>query len=656
MAHSMITILNIILLAPLFGCVVAGVFGKQVGRAGAHWVTCIGVGLSFVLSCYVFFEVVFRGMPTLNVNMYTWAAVDHVNFSVGYLIDHLSAFMLIVVTFVSLMVHIYSIGYMADDSGYQRFFSYISGFTFAMLSLVMSNNFMLLFFGWEGVGLVSYLLIGFWYKKETANYAALKAFIANRVGDFGFLLGMGGVLLYFGTVDYHQTFMGMQAFAATHTTIHLWGNVHWNAITVICLLLFAGAAGKSAQIPLHIWLEGSMEGPTPISALIHAATMVTAGVYMMARLSPMFEYSSVALATVMIIGALTAFFMGVLGIVQNDIKRVIAYSTLSQLGYMICATGVSAYSLGMFHLMTHAAFKALLFLSAGSVIVAMHHEQDIRVMGGLRKYMPITYVCMLIGSLALCAIPPFSGFFSKDLIIESVHLSTLPGAQFAYWLVALGAFVTAVYTFRMFFLVFHGKERLSDEMKGHVKESPLTIVMPLVLLAIPALLAGYIFFEPALHHFFKAAIFVLPAHNVTHELAQDYSTPLMFVKHSLQSMTLYLALGGIVLTWLLYVKLPSIPKWISEHFAWFHTFLVKKYWIDDTYDIVFGGGARLIGNVCWKVGDLFFIDTAAVHGTAGAFKGLGRFFRKMQSGYLYHYALIMIIGVCLLLGWFFIKG
>lgn len=649
-------ILLVILLAPLLGGLIAGIFGKKIGKSGAHWVTIILVAVSFFCSLYVFKLFVFDGHAALNENIYSWAMIDHVNFAVGFLIDKLTVFMLLVVTFVSLMVHIYSVGYMADDPGYQRFFSYISGFTFAMLSIVMANNFLLLFFGWEGVGLVSYLLIGFWYKREASNYAALKAFIANRAGDFGFMLGIGAVLLYFGSVDYQTAFNAMPAFAAQNHIITLGGLVHWNAITFMCILLFAGAAGKSAQIPLHIWLEGSMEGPTPISALIHAATMVTAGVYMVCRLSPMFEYSQMALSTVMFLGACTAFFMGVLGIVQNDIKRVIAYSTLSQLGYMMAGAGVSAFSLGMFHLMTHAAFKALLFLSAGSVIVAMHHEQDIRKMGRLGRKMPVTYVCMLIGALALSAIPPFSGFYSKDMVIEAVGLSTNPGATVSYWLVVGGALVTSLYTFRMFFIVFHGKSRVPDEIKPHVKESPLPILIALVFLAIPATFAGMVFVEPALNHFFGNAIFVLPKYDVVAKLAADYHTPLQFFLHSFTTLTFWLASGGVFLMWLFYVACPAIPEWISKKFSWFHTFLLRKYFVDETYDIVSIGVSRGLGQFFWKIGDLLFIDSGAVHGSAKTVRFIGNMLRKLQSGYLYHYALMMIIGLFVILGWFFLKG
>lgn len=668
-------ILLIILLAPLLGGLISGILGKQIGKSGAHWVTIVLVFISFILSCYMFWQFIFNKTPSLNINLYNWAVVNHVNFCVGVLIDHLTVYMMVIVTFVSLMVHIYSIGYMAEDPGYQRFFSYISGFTFAMLALVMANNFLVLFFGWEGVGLVSYLLIGFWFKKESANYAALKAFIANRFGDMGFILGLAAILLFFGTLDYQQVFNQMPAFYLTHTQVHIAGKIYWDAITLTCLLLFAGAAGKSAQIPLHIWLEGSMEGPTPISALIHAATMVTAGVFMMARLSPIFEYSNTALSTVMILGSLTAFLMGLLGIVQNDIKRVVAYSTLSQLGYMIAATGASAYTFGMFHLMTHAAFKALLFLAAGSVILAMHHEQDIRKMGRLGRSMPITYICMLIGALALTAIPPFSGFYSKDLIIDAVKLSGLYGASFSYYLLLGGALVTALYTFRMFFLVFHGKSRLdhshapSHSHSNHVhsnhahaahkiKESPFSILLPLVLLAIPAVFIGWIFFEPALNHFFGSAIFVLPSHDgFSAELSQThYLSPWNFFKHSFETLPMYLGLLGIFIAWVFYVLIPRVPVLISQRFSWIYQILIHKYGIDTAYDFVFGAGVRGLAWLCFQIGDRLIIDRGLVHGLAKLFYKAGSDLRKFQTGFVFHYVFIMILGVFVLLGWFFLKG
>ncbi len=655
MAH-LEPILLIILLTPLVGGLIAGVFGKQIGRAGAHWVTSVLVAVSLALSIYLFCGFVFGGGKSTQMTLFTWALVDHLQFNIGFLVDRLTVFMLIVVNFVSFLVHIYSIGYMADDDGYQRFFSYISSFTFAMLSLVMADNFLLLFFGWEGVGLVSYLLIGFWFKREKSNFYALKAFIANRVGDLGFLLGIAAVLMYFGSLNYLDVFKAVPSLAANAPMMHIFGDVHWHVISVICILLFVGAIGKSAQIPLHVWLEGSMEGPTPISALIHAATMVTAGVFMVARLSPMFEFSTAALSTVLVIGAATCFLMGILGIVQNDIKRVIAYSTLSQLGYMVAAQGASAFSIGMFHLMSHAAFKALLFLAAGSVIVGMHHEQDIRKMGGLAKRMPITYVCMLFGALALAAIPPFSGFFSKDLIIEAVQASTIPGHSIASFFVVGGAFVTAVYTFRMFFIVFHGKSRLSDEHDRQMKESPLTILIPLICLAIPALLIGVLFFVPSLNGFFGNAIYIAPQYDVVAKLQALYHSPWQFFLHGLHTLPFWLAIAGIAVTFVFYVLCPAIPQWIATKFRWIHTFLVKKYFFEDTLDWISCAFAKGIGYLCWVVGDIVIIDKGGVEGSAKTMRLLGRVTRRLQTGYLYHYAFAMIIGLLVLLGWVYLNN
>jgi len=645
------TLLLTILLAPLLGSLIAGLLGKKIGQKAVSWITILLIGASLAGSLWLAKLVVINGLH-YDKTLYNWAVVEQFKLPVGFLVDHLTVYMLIVVNFVSILVHIYSIGYMRGDPGYTRFFSYISGFTFAMLSLVMSNNFLLLFFGWEGVGLVSYLLIGFWFKKESANFASLKAFIANRVGDLGFLLGIAAVVMYFGSFSYTPVFNAMPDFAAQHATMHIFGQ-HWSVVTVMCILLFIGAMGKSAQIPLHIWLEGSMEGPTPISALIHAATMVTAGVYMVARLSPMFEHSVVALSTVLIIGSATCFFMGILGVVQTDIKRVIAYSTLSQLGYMVAAEGVSAYSFGLFHLMTHAAFKALLFLSAGSVIVALHHEQDMRYMGGLRKYMPVTYICMLIGALALAAVPPFAGFYSKDLIIEAVTHSTMPGHAWASFFVVGGAFVTALYTFRMFFMVFHGKERMTEEMRAHVKESPLSILVPLILLAIPAVVAGYYFFEPSLHGFFGKAVYVLPQHDVVSQFAVDYHSPLQFLKHGLHTLPFWLAIAGIVVTWVCYVLCPSIPAKLAKNFAWIHRFLVQKYWVEPAFEAFFPWLAQKLGRLFWRVGDVWIIDRFLVEGSAFTVKLTGLVTRRLQSGYLYHYAFVMLAGVVVMMACFF---
>src|SRR5574340_895555 len=553
-------------LAPLAGAIVAGLFGKLVGRAGAHWVTILGVAASFVASLFIYQDVA-QG-HTFNGAVYTWATSGDLRFEVGFLIDTLTVTMMLVVSFVSLMVHIYTIGYMRDDPGYQRFLSYISLFTFSMLMLVMSNNFLQLFFGWEAVGLVSYLLIGFWYTKESAIYAGLKAFLVNRVGDFGFILGIGLVLAYFGTLDYATVFVRAPALA--DTTITLLPGTPWLLMTVIGILLFIGAMGKSAQFPLHVWLPDSMEGPTPISALIHAATMVTAGIFMVARMSPLFELSDVALSFMMVIGAITALFMGLLGIVQNDIKRVIAYSTLSQLGYMTVALGASAYSVAVFHLMTHAFFKALLFLAAGSVIIAMHHNQDIRYMGGLKKYMPITWITALIGSLALIGTPFLSGFYSKESIIEAVKLSHLPGSDIAYWAVLVGVFVTAFYSFRMYFLVFHGKERfhqghahgnepdphLHDHHGGTPHETPWVITGPLMARALPSLALGYMTIEPMLFgDFFGNAIYVSDRHPVMYELNPELHGAVAMVLHAVMTLPFWLAVAGVALAALFYLKI-----------------------------------------------------------------------------------------------------
>jgi NADH-quinone oxidoreductase subunit L len=639
-----------IVLAPLFGAVIAGLFGKKIGRTASHWVTIIGVGISFFLSVLVFKDVIIDGAAVFNATVYTWAVSDGIQFEVGFLIDSLTAVMLIVVTFVSLMVHIYTIGYMTDDDGYQRFFSYISLFTFSMLMLVMANNFMQLFFGWEAVGLVSYLLIGFWFKRETAIYANMKAFLVNRVGDFGFLLGIAAILMYFNSLDYADVFAAVPAMSGM--TIELIPGVEWSLITVICILLFIGAMGKSAQVPLHVWLPDSMEGPTPISALIHAATMVTAGIFMVARMSPMFEFSETALSFVLVIGAITALFMGLLGIIQNDIKRVIAYSTLSQLGYMTVALGVSAYSAGIFHLMTHAAFKALLFLGAGSVIIAMHHKQDIREMGGLKKYMPVTYICMLIGSLALIGFPGFSGFFSKDAIIEAVHASNIPGASFAYFAIVAGVFITAFYSFRMFFLVFHGEERMDKHTKEHLRESPKVIIVPLVLLAVPSLIAGAYYIEPMLFgDMFKDAIFVKPEHDVLAQIGEHYTGIAGFMSHGVMALPFWLAMAGVGTAAFFYLKRPDIPAMIQKKCSAIYTVLDRKYGFDDFNDSVFAGGSRALGKFLWTVGDTKLIDGIMVNGSAKGVGWLAMRIRTTQTGYLYHYAFVMIIGVVAMISW-----
>ena len=644
-----------IVLAPLAAAIVAGLFGKQIGRAGSHWITILAVGASCALSMLVLKEMFWGGAGSENISLYTWAVTDGLRMEVGFLVDRLTALMMVVVTFVSLMVHVYTIGYMHDDPGYQRFFSYISLFTFAMLMLVMSNNFLQLFFGWEAVGLVSYLLIGFWFKRESAIFANLKAFLVNRVGDFGFILGIAGVVMMSGSLDYATVFASADSIAGQ--TIEVMPGTPWNAMTVICILLFIGAMGKSAQAPLHVWLPDSMEGPTPISALIHAATMVTAGIFMVARMSPLFELSETALAVVITIGAITAFFMGLLGIVQNDIKRVVAYSTLSQLGYMTVALGASAYSAAIFHLMTHAFFKALLFLAAGSVIIAMHHEQDIRKMGGLRKYMPITYWTALIGSLALIGFPGSSGFFSKDLLIEAVKESHWHGQGAVYWIaylsVLLGVFVTALYSFRMFFLVFHGEERMDAETKSHLHETPWVVTVPLILLAIPSAFIGWFTVKDVLFdNYFGQSIFVLPAHDVLAHLGETFfHGSLALVMHVYVSPVFYLALGGAVTAWFLYLKRPDIPAAIKSKVSGLYSLLDNKYYFDDLYIKGFAKWGRSIGDFLWKKGDEVVIDGILVNGTAKTVGKLAGVMRQLQTGYLYTYAFAMIIGLTMLLSW-----
>jgi NADH-quinone oxidoreductase subunit L len=637
-------------LAPLVGSIIAGVFGAWINRTLAHVVTILGVLVSFVLSVWVFKDTAIDG-NVFNGTVYTWMVSGGFSFHVGFMVDALTAMMLVVVTFVSLMVHIYTIGYMHDDPGYKRFFSYISLFTFSMLMLVMSNNFLQLFFGWEAVGLVSYLLIGFWYKKDTAIYANLKAFLVNRVGDFGFILGIGAVLYFFGTLDYASVFAKTDSVVTQSMTI---GGVEFNAITLICLLLFVGAMGKSAQVPLHVWLPDSMEGPTPISALIHAATMVTAGIFMVARMSPLFELSETALSVVLIIGAITAFFMGLLGLVQHDIKRVVAYSTLSQLGYMTVALGVSAYSAAVFHLMTHAFFKALLFLGAGSVIIAMHHQQDMRHMGGLRKYMPITYITSLIGSLALIGFPGFSGFFSKDAIIEAVHHSNIYGSGIAYIAVLSGVFITALYSFRMFFLTFHGKERFYTHGGHAPHETPWVVTLPLVLLAIPSVVIGGLYIGDMLFgDFFAGAIHVKPEHNGL--AAIDFHGVLAFVMHAVYTPALWLALAGVLTAWLLYMQWPSIPDKFAKGLKPLHKVLLANYGFDRFNEIVFAGGSRKLGFLLWKFSDMRLIDGWVVNGSAKTVGWLSDKVRRVQTGMLYSYAFVLVLGLVVLLGWILLQ-
>jgi NADH-quinone oxidoreductase subunit L len=655
-------------LAPLLGALAAGLFGKALGRNGSHRITILLVAVSFFASLRIFMDV--QDGHMFNGPVYQWMTSGGTRFEVGFLIDRLSVLMMLVVTFVSLMVHIYTIGYMSEDDGYQRFFSYISLFTFSMLMLVMSNNFMQLFFGWEAVGLVSYLLIGFWYTRETAIYANLKAFLVNRVGDLGFLLGIGLVVMVFGTLDYAAVFAG----AGNHVndTAPIPG-MSCNMITAICILLFIGAMGKSAQFPLHVWLPDSMEGPTPISALIHAATMVTAGIFMVARMSPLFELSDTALSFVMVIGAITALFMGFLGIIQTDIKRVIAYSTLSQLGYMTAALGASAYSAAIFHLMTHAFFKALLFLAAGSVIIGMHHDQDIRNMGGLKKYMPITWITFLIGSLALIGTPFLSGFYSKDSIIEAVEHSNLAVSGIVYVALVLGVFVTAFYSFRLYFLVFHGKERfgqahhdahtgdhvdeevsadhyhgLAPGQKPH--ETPWVVWLPLVMLAVPSLLiGGFTIYDLLYGGYFKDAIYVSQMHKGVAEMQEEFSGAISMALHSLVTLPFWLALAGVMTSWYFYMKRPDIPAAIKQKFGGIYTLLDNKYYFDRFNDWFFAGGARLTSSFLWKFGDVKLIDGMIVNGSARLVGLLSGVVRRFQTGYVYHYAFSMIIGVFVLL-------
>jgi NADH-quinone oxidoreductase subunit L len=639
--------------APLVGSILAGFFGKQIGRTGAHTVTIAGVAISLIASILVFMDVMEGN--TFNGTLYEWAVVGTLVFEVGFLIDTLTATMMLVVTSVSLMVHIYTIGYMEEDDGYQRFFSYISLFTFSMLMLVMSNNFLQLFFGWEAVGLVSYLLIGFWYTKPTAIYANLKAFLVNRVGDFGFILGIGLIMASAGSMNYAEVFAQAEGLAAQTMP-----GTDWPLLAVACICLFIGAMGKSAQFPLHVWLPDSMEGPTPISALIHAATMVTAGIFMVSRMSPLFELSDIALNFVLVIGSITALFMGFLGIIQNDIKRVVAYSTLSQLGYMTVALGVSAYPVAIFHLMTHAFFKALLFLGAGSVIIGMHHNQDIRHMGGLWKYMPITWLTSLLGSLALIGTPFFSGFYSKDSIIEAVHFSNLPAAGFAYFAVVAGVFITAFYSFRMYFLVFHGKERFHDvqhhDDHGHddhahhgpvqPHESRWVVTLPLILLAIPSVIIGYIAVEPMLHGtFFEGVLTINPEHGAMAGLSSIFHGAAAMGVHSLQTAPFWLALAGVVSAAVCYLWVPAIPAAFMRVLKPVHTLLDNKYYMDKFNEVVFAGGARGLGEALWKFGDRMLIDGLLVNGSAklvGLISGVVRF---AQSGFIYHYAFAMILGV-----------
>lgn len=655
--EDLILICLVIVTAPLLGSLVAGLLRTQIGRMGAQVVTISLVGVSMVLSLYVAKLMLLNHAPVLNENLYEWASGGMLfpfSFHLGFLIDPLTAIMMVVVTFVSFLVHIYTIGYMADDDGYQRFFSYISLFTFAMLMLVTANNFLQLFFGWEGVGLVSYLLIGFWYHRESANQGSMKAFLVNRVGDFGFILGIAAILAFFGTVDYAEVFSKTSVIATQTYSI---AGTSVPVITLICVLLFIGAMGKSAQVPLHVWLPESMEGPTPISALIHAATMVTAGVFMVARMSPLFELSDTALSLVMVIGATGALFTGALAIVMNDIKRVVAYSTLSQLGYMMVAMGASAYSVGIFHLATHACFKALLFLGAGSVIIAMHHEQDMTKMGGLAKKMPITYLTFVLGSLALTAIPPFSGFYSKDSIIEAAGLATIPGSRYAYYCVAIGAFVTAFYTFRQLFMTFHGKPRMDQQTWSHVHESPWVVWLPLVILAIPSVFLGYYLISPLLYgepNLLGSSIMVLPQHRAMELMREEFHGPLAMALHAATSVTFWLTMAGIALAWLCYSVKPELPNMVSNRFQWLYRVLIQKYGFDQFNDWFFVRGAKALGGLFFRVGDQGMIDGLAVNGSSRFIRWVATVGRGTQTGYLYHYATVMVLGlIALLIGLLF---
>jgi NADH-quinone oxidoreductase subunit L len=701
------SVLVAIAVLPLIGAILAGLFGRVIGRAGAHTVTILSVAVSFALSAYILKQIYLDGVPVFDGPVYTWAISDGVKIDVGFLIDRLSALMMVVVTFVSLCVHVYTIGYMSDDPGYQRFFSYISLFTFSMLMLVMSNNFMQLFFGWEAVGVVSYLLIGFWYTRPSAIFANFKAFLVNRVGDFGFVLGIAGIFYYTNSLNYADAFAAAPKIAQAMLPLTSTSSVQ--AITLICICLFIGAMGKSAQVPLHVWLPDSMEGPTPISALIHAATMVTAGIFMVSRMSPLFEQSETALSFVLVIGATTAFFMGLLGIVNNDIKRVIAYSTLSQLGYMVTALGVSAYGAGMFHLMTHAFFKALLFLAAGSVIIGMHHEQDMRKMGGLAKYMPITAVTSWIGALALIGTPFFAGFYSKDTIIEAVGESHRWGATYAYWCVMAGVFVTALYTFRMLFMTFHGPERFRnadahgsahateshagghaaaatahadahahgatvhgaatahastdahahDDHHGPVEphESPLVVTAPLIALAIPSVFIGALTVGPILFGgYFGDAIRVLEKNDVLAELGKDFQSPTVMALHGFAGAPFWLAAAGVLTAWLFFLHRPQWADAWARSLAPIRNLLLNKYYFDWFNENVLSVLARGLGFTLWKGGDQVLIDGVLVNGSAATVGWLGSILRRVQSGYLYVYAFWMVIGLAVLLGWFLVRS
>jgi NADH-quinone oxidoreductase subunit L len=649
----MLKILGLIaILAPLLGCLIAGIGGKKIGRAGAHSATIFFMTVCFVATLIIA-KLVLWDNQSFNGVIYEWGSSGNIQFNAGFLLDRLSAIMMVIVAFVSLCVHVYSIGYMEKDPGYPRFFSYMSLFTFSMLVLVSANNFLQLFFGWEGVGFVSYLLIGFWFKKESASKGALKAFLVNRIGDVGFILALAAILDYFGTLDYNAVFS--QAHTLLGVTISPLPDVHWSLLTVICVLLFWGAMAKSAQVPLHVWLPESMEGPTPISALIHAATMVTAGVFLVARTSPLFELSTTALSWVLIIGATGGLFLGLLAFVENDIKRVIAYSTMSQLGYMMAANGASAFSAGIFHLLTHACFKALLFLAAGSVIIAMHHEQNLWKMGNLKKYLPVTYVCFLIGALSLAAIPPFSGFYSKDAVIESVHLSSIPGAEYAYYCLLFGSFVTAYYIFRAFFLAFHTQEKFAEPLRVHIKEHWVMLV-PLIVLAIPSVILGGILVGPMLFQkpgLLGASIFVLPQNDVLAQIATTFQGAWHEAAQAVLHLPFWFALIGILLAWFNCCVMPAIPAFLQKRFSIPFYILKEKYGFDQLNDLIFVRGGKALSNFLFHYTDVKILDNTIVNGSGRGVTAFSKWTRKLQTGYLYHYVFVMIIGLLGFLAWMF---
>jgi len=652
----------IVVFSPLLSAAIVGLTCRIINNSIAHYLTTFMVFVSFIFSLKLLYMFSFKDLNVFEDSLYTWGTIGNLKLEIGFLVDRLTCIMLFVVTFISFLVHVYTIGYMNGDNGYNRFFSYISFFTFAMLMLVVSNNFLQLFFGWEGVGLASYLLIGFWFNRESAVYANLKAFIVNRVGDLGFLLGIAAIYCCFGSLNYLVVFDAVKNFILNGSVFlnTFFSFTPISAITFICICLFIGAMGKSAQVPLHVWLPDSMEGPTPISALIHAATMVTAGIFMVARMSPIFEFSETALSFIMIIGSITCFFMGLLGIVQTDIKRVVAYSTLSQLGLMVTALGVSAYSAAIFHLFTHAFFKALLFLGAGSVIIALHHEQDIRYMGNLKKYMPITYYTMLIGSLALAGIPGFAGFFSKDLIIDAVKISHAPFSIFIYYVLILSVFITAFYSFRMFFLVFHTNERINhnsnhmhhDDIhhddEHQIKESPFVIIMPLIILGIFSLFSGWLFFDKILSGFFSDSIFVKDATMLFHLKHELINSNNLFL-HGFSSLPFFMSALGIICAWYLYCINKTIVSFFREKFSFIYLLLVNKYGFDDFNQYILAFGTRRLGLFFWKIGDMLFIDKLIVNGIPLLIKYFSNFVRVLQSGRIYNYVYIMVTGFALLL-------